>query len=467
MELPGPPKTEPPKAEPPKDPARKAPPPPVKRRGEGAIVEAAPSSTSSSSSMPQSVTSSASAPSVVATATTSPPPQVVASPPAALTSPTPKLPRPKPAVVDPVFYKFGAKLVDVYNNTGLDVPLAVEACVSVLQQIGLREEGLFRVPGSSNEVDEIKSSLEQGINPFAAGGRRPNAEAVATCLKLYLRELADPVVPRELYSEFVRIGRISDLNARFAALQVAVHKQLPEAHRELLKVLLPFLRLVSQHSAANKMTTSNLALVFGPTLIPAPRDDMAAMLRDSTAVNNIMVYLIESCDRLFPELFAARQAVQEAASEPAAPAEAAPAPAAVPPTPSRAAPPESDDDDDDDSDPRPNYVTVSAEPEPESDEDEVEIGRLRAKHNYVPRSDTEVGFKVGDVLIVYENLGKDWSRGCNSADPTRVGFIANAYVEQYTEPRASAPMHHAGRDSAPSFAPPPPPPESLEEESTT
>ena len=297
---------------------------------------------------------------------------------------------------------------NIYVNTGADVPIAVQSCVAMLRVHGLQEEGLFRVPGSSNEVDEIKTTLERGKNPFLVG-RPANAEAVATCLKLYLRELADPVIPRALYPEFVKIGRVVDSTSRLQQLQQAVHGQLPVAHRELLRELLPFLNLVSQHSTANKMTTSNLALVFGPTLMPSPRDDMAAMLRDSTAVNNIMTALIEHSSTLFPDATLSPAAAADTATSVAAAAEPDP--------------PEDDDDDDDDVD---------------DDSTCPEIERVRAKFDYVARSETELAFRAQEILIVYRHKGPDWCLGSSISEPTNRKFIAKAYVESLDAPLAAA-----------------------------
>ena len=98
---------------------------------------------------------------------------------------------------------------DAFAGTGDDVPHAVTLCIDALMRRGMKEEGLFRVPGSSNEVDELKAALERGADPFAGGARPANVEAVATCLKLYLRELAEPVVPRSLYATLVGLGRIT------------------------------------------------------------------------------------------------------------------------------------------------------------------------------------------------------------------------------------------------------------------
>ena len=54
-------------------------------------------------------------------------------------------------------------------------------------------------------------------------------------------------------------------------------------HLELLRCLLPFLMKVAGSSAENKMTTQNLAVVFGPTLLRTTEEDLVALMRDSSS----------------------------------------------------------------------------------------------------------------------------------------------------------------------------------------
>lgn len=325
--------------------------------------------------------------------------------PAVAASPAGPAVRVRPDAVNPACFKFGLALTDVCEQSGADVPLAIVACVALLDAHGLTEEGLFRVPGASNEVDEIKTALERGRHPGVGAARPPNPEAVATCLKLYLRGLADPVVPRSMYAEFVRIGALRDAAARVADLKTAC-ATLPVAHRAVLRVLLPFLLRVARHAAVNRMTVANLAVVFGPTLLAAPGGDVAAMLRDSTAVTVVMTSLIENADVLFPDS-APPPAVQGAALSPVVDVEAG----------SGLLDDLDDDDDDDDDD----------------DSTCAEIERVCARFDYAARSDTELAFKARDVLIIYKHKGPDWALGSTVADPAVRKFIAKPYVGPLNE----------------------------------
>lgn len=59
---------------------------------------------------------------------------------------------------------------------------------------------------------------------------------------------------------------------------------------------------VSQHSAQNKMTSANLALVFGPTLTRAPPDmDPRQLHNDVPAVNMLIQLCIDHHQQVFGE----------------------------------------------------------------------------------------------------------------------------------------------------------------------
>jgi hypothetical protein len=376
-------------------------------------------------------------------------------------------PRSKPASVDPMYFKFSTPLETMFVATGDDVPLAVTRCIGALLRQGLGEVGLFRVPGAGAEVDELRSLLERGQDPFADGSRKYNSEALATCLKLYLRELPEPVIPRGFYSTLVKIGRNPDMALRVVELEQAL-SNFPVAHRELLRSLLPFLFKVSQHSEINKMHTQNLALVFGPTLLRAPKDDMQAMLTDTTPVNSVTTTMIELAPLLFPDEFDAPEAPPGASAAAAATTATPPIdkaastratatatatvtasagaplvradtlsktivpPAAVMPPPSPTKAPAGMSLQNKFS---PAQAAAPVQTDAGSDEDGVvrELFRVRAMHRYEARENEnntkELAFDADEILVVCEHPDAAWYRGWRASDPATIGFIPSAYTE--------------------------------------
>lgn len=100
---------------------------------------------------------------------------------------------------------FGQKLEDTvryekrYGNRL--APMLVEQCVDFIRQRGLKEEGLFRLPGQANLVKELQDAFDCGEKP--SFDSNTDVHTVASLLKLYLRELPEPVVPYAKYEDFL------------------------------------------------------------------------------------------------------------------------------------------------------------------------------------------------------------------------------------------------------------------------
>ncbi|KAB1272590.1 Rho GTPase-activating protein 42, partial [Camelus dromedarius] len=80
-----------------------------------------------------------------------------------------------------------------------------------------------------------------------------------------------------------------DQNYRVEAVHALVHK-LPEKNREMLDILIKHLVKVSLHSQQNLMTVSNLGVIFGPTLMRAQEETVAAMM--NIKFQNIVVEIL-------------------------------------------------------------------------------------------------------------------------------------------------------------------------------
>ncbi|KAI9781952.1 MAG: hypothetical protein M1839_005545 [Geoglossum umbratile] len=172
---------------------------------------------------------------------------------------------------------FGAPLAEAveYNRpAGVDVflPAVVYRCIEYLDAKGAaREEGIFRLSGSNVVIKGLRDRFNnEGDLNFLAENQYYDVHAVASLLKLYLRELPSTVLTRELHLDFLRVLEIDDKNMKIVALNTLVH-ELPRANWTLLRTLSAFLINIVNNSDVNKMTVRNVGIVFSPTLnIPAP-----------------------------------------------------------------------------------------------------------------------------------------------------------------------------------------------------
>lgn len=178
----------------------------------------------------------------------------------------------------PIRAVFGAPLAEAvrYNhpadNPNIELPAVVYRCIEYLDaQNASMEEGIFRLSGSNVVIKQLRERFNtEGDVNLVTDDQYYDIHAVASLLKLYLRELPTTILTRELHLEFLAVTELRDINEKVSALNILVHR-LPSANNSLLRNLAGFLINVVNHSDHNKMTVRNVGIVFSPTLnIPAP-----------------------------------------------------------------------------------------------------------------------------------------------------------------------------------------------------
>ncbi|XP_078728232.1 uncharacterized protein LOC144944061 [Lampetra fluviatilis] len=140
----------------------------------------------------------------------------------------------------------------------------LEACRYL--QDHLDTEGIFRKPGSLSRMRELKARLERGEACLAGA----TVNDVAGLLKQHLREAAEPLVPRELHSPLRRAQQLATAEERTRAT-LLLCLLMPPATAHALRFIMTFLHAVAERAEDNKMTASNLAVVFTPTLMHGGR----------------------------------------------------------------------------------------------------------------------------------------------------------------------------------------------------
>ncbi|KIH42183.1 RhoGAP domain protein [Ancylostoma duodenale] len=152
---------------------------------------------------------------------------------------------------------------------------------------------LFRVSGNLSAVQRIRCQVDQ--DKYNALVNEEDVHVLTGALKLFFRELAEPVFPLSLTKDFLNAIKLQNPKQRFKRFDELL-KMLPPENRETLKMLLRHLQRVAAHSDKNRMQTHNLAIMFGPTLFnsgdekaPAKKKDANKKKKDQKKVWSIML----------------------------------------------------------------------------------------------------------------------------------------------------------------------------------
>ncbi|KAJ3041191.1 hypothetical protein HDV00_009729 [Rhizophlyctis rosea] len=167
-----------------------------------------------------------------------------------------------------------------------------------LTTAGMSSPGLFRVAGLRSRVAQMKSLVDSGED-IEFDDKSPHE--VANLLKAFFREMPEPLLTGRLFKVFLKCGEITDPDLRLRALRLTI-ALLPRAHQSTLRYLLSFLNDVAQHSEANKMTSSSLAIVIGPNIL-RPKSVTGKVTKDALVVYNCTVEVVTDLIERWDEVF--------------------------------------------------------------------------------------------------------------------------------------------------------------------
>ncbi|XP_066423891.1 rac GTPase-activating protein 1 [Molothrus aeneus] len=171
-------------------------------------------------------------------------------------------------------------LMDFVPSTPPMIPSIIVHCVNEIEQRGLHETGIYRISGCDKTVRELKEKFLRAKNiPLLS--KVDDIHAICGLLKDFLRSLKEPLLTFRLNKTFMEAAEIPDEDNSIAAMYQAVG-ELPQANRDTLAFLMVHLQRVAQ-SPDTKMDISNLAKVFGPTIVAhaVPDPDPMTLLQDT------------------------------------------------------------------------------------------------------------------------------------------------------------------------------------------
>ncbi|XP_071062626.1 breakpoint cluster region protein isoform X1 [Pseudochaenichthys georgianus] len=174
-----------------------------------------------------------------------------------------------PSATAPLHPVFCVPIEIVTQQEGVMVPHVVRCCAEEVERRGLAEVGIYRISGSSSDINTLKSVFNSNLRDAVTRLRRAEVNVVSGVLKLYIRELPEPLIPADKFQSLARSLEIQDVDSRLVSLFSVLHS-CPAPNRNTFLFILHHLQRVSERQDTNKMTLMNLATVFGPSLLRLP-----------------------------------------------------------------------------------------------------------------------------------------------------------------------------------------------------
>nr|CAD7576746.1 unnamed protein product [Timema californicum] len=232
---------------------------------------------------------------------------------------------------------FGCHLSDVCNHEDSHIPRFVRLCVEAIEskEENMKTDGLYRVSANLSQVQKIRLQVDQ--NNLSVLEQEEDAHVLCGALKLFFRELKTPLIPFDVFDAALKASAYTNQKDKIKHFKEIV-KSLPTPNRHTLEFLLRhllnvevtvrhigdppvqgasltirgevearigvgssalrFQRIVTQFHSFNRMHISNLAIVFGPTLMWS-EEETSNMAFDLMMQNLVIECLLQEFDSIF------------------------------------------------------------------------------------------------------------------------------------------------------------------------
>ncbi|CAD5126180.1 DgyrCDS14350 [Dimorphilus gyrociliatus] len=161
---------------------------------------------------------------------------------------------------------FGISLITAIersnNYDGIHLPLIVRNCIDYIEEFGLTCEGIYRISGVKSKVQALREMYNRGETVCL---KEYDPHTVASLFKLFLRELPEPLLTKQLNSQFEEASKIKNITAKLEEFEKLM-KLLPSPNYLLMSWVIVHLSHVIEYRKENKMSLQNVAIVLSPTV---------------------------------------------------------------------------------------------------------------------------------------------------------------------------------------------------------
>nr|XP_020467903.1 minor histocompatibility protein HA-1 isoform X2 [Monopterus albus] len=225
---------------------------------------------------------------------------------------------------------FGREFSQVASCASDGIPFIITKCISEIERRALKMKGIYRVNGVKTRVEKLCQAFENGKELVELSQCSPHD--ISNVLKLYLRQLPEPIMPFRLYNSLMGLAKESlqsEGEAKSSGTNPVVGrgpeledlgpdtdpeilvmvdklkellKELPKANIATMRYIIRHLRRIAEREEDNKMSPSNLGIVFGPSLM-RPRPSGATISLSSLVDYPHQARIIEALIVFYSSIF--------------------------------------------------------------------------------------------------------------------------------------------------------------------
>ncbi|KAM4045075.1 rho GTPase-activating protein 9 isoform 4-T4 [Anomaloglossus baeobatrachus] len=213
---------------------------------------------------------------------------------------------------------FGCRLDALCCREHSTIPKFVRLCIEAVNLKGLDVDGIYRVNGNLSIIQKLRFIVDRE-RAVTTDGRylfpeqltqeekldlnSPEWEdihVITGALKMFFRELPEPVIPFSLFDEFISASQISDVDEKVQTMKELV-RNLPEPNHDTLNYIICHLNSVKDHCEMNRMTTQNIGIVFGPTLMRPEMEQFANIAANMVYQNQVVENFLTHYEEIFQD----------------------------------------------------------------------------------------------------------------------------------------------------------------------
>ncbi|XP_062888454.1 rho GTPase-activating protein 45-like isoform X2 [Mobula hypostoma] len=222
---------------------------------------------------------------------------------------------------------FGRDFTQTSRESLDGIPFIIKACISEIERRALSMKGIYRVNGVKTRVEKLCQAFENGKELVELSQASPHD--ISNVLKLYLRQLPEPIMLFRLYNDLMGLAKesmqctgdgggkepsVDKEDLLLVSRLKDLLKELPPSNKATLQYIIRHLSRISDLEQQNKMSSSNLGIVFGPTLM-RPRPTEATVSLSSLVDYPHQARIVETLITSHSEIFESKTEFSTASDE--------------------------------------------------------------------------------------------------------------------------------------------------------